>query len=104
MDVWGKRTFYELLEVTRQATQDEVSRAYRLQQAAWHPDKFGGPEIQAIAKRRTQAVNAAYETLRDTRRRRAYDESLPPEDVELDVFPEPIQNSGHVWKRMARWM
>src|SRR5579859_5921767 len=105
MDVWQKRNHYDLLEIPRRATRDEITRAYRLQQAAWHPDRFNSADFKAIASKRSQAISAAYATLFDARQRQIYDQSLPPEDADdADVFLEPLQNQPSVWKRMAAWM
>jgi curved DNA-binding protein CbpA len=103
MEVWEYRDHYEILEVARGATPEEVTRAYRLQMQAWAPDKMP-PALEEIARKRTQRINAAYETLKSPDGRKDYDRQLPPEELELSVFPEPLQNVPAVWKRMAAWM
>lgn len=58
---------YEILEVARDATDDEVKRAYRRLSSQHHPDREGGdPERMA-------AINRAYEVLGDPARRAEYD-------------------------------
>ena len=62
--------YYEILGITRQATDDDIKRAYRAQARRWHPDSNSGdPEAEA----RFKEVSLAYETLRDPERRRRYD-------------------------------
>src|SRR5712691_828630 len=60
---------YVLLEVQRDATEDEIKRAYRRLARELHPDVNKTPE----AERRFKEITAAYETLKDPARRRQYD-------------------------------
>jgi DnaJ like chaperone protein len=61
-DVHGKP--WELLKIKRDATQDEVQKAYRERMRACHPDRWKATGKQALmhdlATRRSVAVNAAY--------------------------------------------
>jgi molecular chaperone DnaJ len=62
--------FYELLGVGRDATEDEIKRAYRQLARVHHPDANGG---DPAAEAKFKELTAAYETLRDPERRRRYD-------------------------------
>jgi curved DNA-binding protein CbpA len=67
-----RRDPYIVLGVARQATAEEIVRAYRRAARASHPDS-GDPGSAA----RFQAVTDAYEVLRDPGRRAVYDRSHP---------------------------
>jgi len=62
---------YEVLEVPAGATDAEVKRAYRRLMSKNHPDKLvarGLPEsMLEVAKQKTQAIQAAYERIREAR-------------------------------------
>ena len=60
---------YETLGVTSKASFDEVKRAYQSQIAQYHPDKVAnlGPDLQKLAQEKTQALNAAYATIKKSR-------------------------------------
>lgn len=65
------REAYEVLGLARAATDDEVKRAYRRLMSQNHPDKLvsrGLPEsMLEMAKEKTQAIQAAYERIREAR-------------------------------------
>ena len=66
--------YYGLLKIRRDATQDEVKRAYRRLARELHPDVNPDPETQERFKEITQA----YEVLSDTDKRRMYDMGVDP--------------------------
>ena len=63
------KDYYKILGVAREATGDEVKRAYRKLARKYHPDV----SKEADAEARFKEVNEAYEVLRDTKKREAYD-------------------------------
>jgi len=62
---------YDLLEVTPEATESEIRRAFYKKSLVLHPDK--NPN-NPVTTQQFQAVNDAYRVLGDTERRRIYDE------------------------------
>ena len=62
--------FYEMLGVSKEASQDEIKKAYRKLAMKYHPDRNSG---DATAEAKFKEVNEAYEVLSDPQRRQQYD-------------------------------
>lgn len=67
----GVDDYYRLLEVPREATQEEIRRAYRRLALKWHPDK--NRDNKEVAENRFKAISEAYEVLSDETKRGQYD-------------------------------
>jgi molecular chaperone DnaJ len=65
-----KRDYYEILEVTRTATVEEIKRSYRKLAVKFHPDK--NPD-DSSAEDKFKELGEAYDVLMDTDKRAAYD-------------------------------
>ena len=93
--------YYAVLEVTHQATQDEIKKSYRKLALHYHPDRNQG---NREAEQKIREVNAAYEILGDPDARKAYDRlrlghvgpAVSRQEEEVDDSPSP----GVVLQRM----
>ncbi|MEQ2258166.1 DnaJ subfamily B member 6-A, partial [Xenotaenia resolanae] len=63
--------YYSVLGVPRNASQDDIKKAYRKLALKWHPDK--NPDNKEEAERKFKELAEAYEVLSDKSRRDAYD-------------------------------
>ena len=62
------KDYYHILGVDRQASQDEIKKAFRKKAQEYHPDKQGGDETKF------KEANEAYNVLRDEKKRSQYDQ------------------------------
>ena len=82
----SKQDYYSLLGLTRDASQEEVKRAYHEAALKLHPDKnTAAGETELFL-----GVQQAYEVLSNPVRRKQYDATLPPEE-KLSLYPIPIR-------------
>jgi molecular chaperone DnaJ len=65
-----KRDYYEVLGVSREASADDIKKAYRQMALRYHPDRNAGDKG---AEERFKEANEAYSVLSDTERRAQYD-------------------------------
>ena len=69
----AKRDYYEVLEVTKTASGDEIKRSYRRLAMKYHPDRNAG-EGRAEAEMKFKECSEAYEVLSDDAKRQRYDQ------------------------------
>lgn len=63
-----KRDYYEVLGISKDASADEIKKAFRRAALKYHPDKDGGDEAKF------KEANEAYEVLKDQQKRQRYDQ------------------------------
>ena len=93
--------YYAVLEVSLQASQDEIKKAYRKLALHYHPDRNHG---NRQAEQKIREVNAAYEILGDPDARKTYDRlrlghvgpTVTRQEEETEAAPSP----GMVLQRM----
>ena len=67
------KNYYDILGVNKDATQEEISKAFKQKARKLHPDVNHAPN----AKEQFQELNEAYETLSDPDKRQQYDNPSP---------------------------
>ena len=66
----AKQDYYEILAVAKNATADDLKKAYRKLAMQYHPDRNPGDKA---AEAKFKEVNEAYDVLKDDQKRAAYD-------------------------------
>jgi molecular chaperone DnaJ len=69
----AKRDYYDVLGVPKNASEDDIKKAYRRLAAKHHPDRHQGDEAKK-AEEKFKEAKEAYEMLSDAQKRAAYDQ------------------------------
>ena len=65
------KDFYEILGVAKNAGEDEIKKSYRKLAMQHHPDRN---KNNKLAEKKFKEASAAYEILKDSQKRAAYDQ------------------------------
>ncbi len=84
------KDYYQILGLTREATQDDIKRAYRKLARKYHPDVSKESDAEA----RFKEVGEAYEVLKDPEKRAAYDQFGSNWKAGQDFQPPPDWSAG----------
>ena len=84
------KDYYKIMGIKREATQDEIKRAYRKLARKYHPDV----SKEADAEARFKEVGEAYEVLKDPEKRTAYDQLGTNWKAGQDFRPPPDWDQG----------
>ena len=94
------KDYYDILGVKRDASDEDIKKAYRKLAVKWHPDRWanGTEEEKKTAEEKFKDINEAYETLSDKGKRQNYDmfgsEGSGPSMDDWDPF-EAFNPFGH---------
>src|SRR3990167_11326202 len=95
-------THYEILGVARDATEDQIKKAYRTLAKTKHTDKIelirGTPEYNT-AEKLFEKINLAYEVLSDPEQRAIYDRRAVKEAEEEKLSQEEVQKREQEQKK-----
>ncbi|WHZ12016.1 MAG: DnaJ-class molecular chaperone CbpA [Burkholderiaceae bacterium] len=84
------KDYYKVMGLARDASQDDIKRAYRRLARKYHPDV----SKEADAERQFKELGEAYEVLRDAEKRAAYDRLGPDYRAGQDFQPPPGWDAG----------
>lgn len=90
----GKKDYYKILGVEKQATEEQLKRAYRQMALRWHPDKNAEtPEKHSQSEKLFKDVSEAYAVLSDPQQRQRYDAGLSVQETRGRARPhsDPTQ-------------
>jgi len=78
-----KRDYYQILGVAKDASEQEIKKAYKKLAIKWHPDKnTESEESQKLAEKTFRDINDAYTVLSDTKKKQMFDSGVDPHNPE----------------------
>ena len=71
-----KKDYYELLGISKNASDDEIKKAFRKAALKYHPDRMvnASEEEKKVAEEKFKELNEAYQVLSDSEKRQMYDQ------------------------------
>jgi molecular chaperone DnaJ len=84
-----KRDYYKILGVSKQATDEEIKRAFRKLALIYHPDKNENKDDKQFKE-----ISEAYETLSDEKKRAQYDNPYPS-FFDMDIQFTNFKSTNH---------
>ncbi len=94
------RDYYEILGVSRNATEEEIKKAYRRLARKYHPDVNPGDKN---AEAKFKEINEAYQVLSDKEKRKLYDQ-FGAEAFRAGFDPRAYQYANAGWSDFSDFM
>ncbi len=69
----AKRDYYDILGIDRNASEDDIKKAFRKLARQYHPDLQSSDQQKKAAEEKFKEINEAYEVLSDPEKRKHYD-------------------------------
>jgi hypothetical protein len=82
---------FQILNVARGASTNEIKKAFRQEIAVYHPDRFmrASDDEKSYARARSQRINEAFRVLRDDQLRENYNMTMPGGGIGRNSVPVP---------------
>ena len=95
-------TYYEILEVSRMASKEVITKAYKVLVRKYHPDLEQDEGKKEEAKEKMVRINEAYETLSDDEKRKKYDDTIAilEEKERIEELKKQIEELKHIIQEM----
>jgi len=78
-----KRDYYQILGLTKEASENDIKKAYKKLAIKWHPDKNNqSEESKKLAEKTFRDINDAYTVLSDPKKKQMYDSGVDPNNPE----------------------
>ena len=87
-------TYYEILEVSRTASKEVITKAYKVLVRKYHPDLEQDEKKKEEAKEKMVRINEAYETLSDDEKRKKYDDTIAILEEKERIAKEKEKQQG----------
>lgn len=76
--------YYEILEVSKNASKEIIEKAYKVLAKKYHPDLQQDENKKQIAEQKMKLINEAYEVLSDDEKRKNYDLELEEQVITIE--------------------
>lgn len=93
------KDFYEELEVSKNASDEIINRAYKVLAKKYHPDTT--TVDKQLAEERFKKISEAYETLSNKQKRAEYDKTLVP-DIDVNKYNKMLQDNKRLSQELLR--
>ena len=86
-------SYYDVLEVSKTAMQDEIKKAFTKLAIQFHPDKNGGAsdKLKKLGEQKFKEITEAYNVLKDVSKRKLYDTKIKEFEEQKQKAAQPSQ-------------